>query len=142
MGKKLGIVAILISVVAIVLSCFSIFRLGQSTEDKATEVQYVMYVGTNDKDTNNPVFGEEEAISHAENTLAKYFDGFTVQDARGGWKNEDGSIAHEYTIVITLSDTNLEQVHKAAADLQKEFNQKSIMIQQNKTVTEFYSATK
>lgn len=139
MSKKLGIIAIVISVVALALSCFTVFS--HMNENKSTEVQYVMYLGTNDKDTNSPVFGEEESLSRVENILADYFEGFTVQDAKGGWKNEDGSIAHEYTIVITLSDTNLDKVHQAADTLIKEFNQNSVMIQQNRSVTEFYSAT-
>ena len=67
------------------------------------------------------------------------FDGFTIQEAYGGWKNEDGSIAHEYTLVITLSDTTLEKVHSASDDFIKEFHQSSVMIQQNTSQTEFYA---
>ncbi|MCR4611276.1 MAG: DUF3574 domain-containing protein [Lachnospiraceae bacterium] len=142
MGKKLGIVAIVISIIAVVVSCIAIFKANSTTTAKSEEIQYVMYLGTNDKDTNSPVFSEEESKNKAETILANYFDGFTVQEAKGGWKNDDGSIAHEYTLVIILSDTNLDQVHKAAAELQKTFNQSSVMIQQNTSKTEFYSAEK
>ena len=55
----------------------------------------------------------------------------------------DSLIVHcspnEYTLVICLSDTDPEQVHAAADDLILRFNQSSVLIQANKTATEFYS---
>ena len=98
-----------------------------------------MYVGTNDKDTNQPVFSAEEARNRADQILSKHFDGYTIQEAHGRWKNEDGSIAHEYTLVVTLSDTTLDKVHSASDDFIKEFHQSTVMIQQNTSQTEFYA---
>ena len=138
MEKKLAVVAIIISLVACGLSGFGIYKATATPDNDKEEVQYVMYLGTNDKDTNDPVFSEEDAKSHADAILAENFDGFTIEEARGGWKNDDGSIAHEYTLVIILSDTTSEKVHKAADELIKEFNQNSVMIQENTLSTEFY----
>ena len=70
--------------------------------------------------------------------LTDHFEGFTIQEANGGWTNEDGTVDHEYTIVILLSDTTPEKVHAAADDLIREFNQSAILIQANETMTEFY----
>ena len=78
-------------------------------------------------------------MEHLEQILTEHFGGFTIQDARGGWVNDDGSIAHEYTMVVYLSDTDLDAVHSACDDLIQEFNQSAILIQQNSTITEFYS---
>ena len=110
----------------------------ESVAEQGQDIQYVLYVGTNDKDSNEPVFSEDDAHEHLEAILTDHFGGFTIQDARGGWVNDDGSIAHEYTLVVYLSDTTLEEVHAACDDLIAEFNQSSILIQQNITTTEFY----
>lgn len=106
--------------------------------EQGQDIQYVLYLGTNDKDSNEPVFSEDDAREHLEAILTDHFGGFTIQDARGGWVNDDGSIAHEYTLVVYLSDTTIEEIHAACDDMIAEFNQSSILIQQNMTTTEFY----
>ena len=78
------------------------------------------------------------AISEAREILIRHFGGFTVQEAHGGWIDQD-TVYQEYTLVIYLSDTTAEEVHKACDDLIKTFNQSSILIQANETTTEFYS---
>ncbi len=107
------------------------------TEEKAS-VQYVLYLGTNDKDTNTPVFTQAEAMEQAKAILIRNFGGYTIQEAHGGWVS-DGKEYQEYTLVIYLSDTTLNQVHAAADELIRTFNQSSILIQENPTRTEFYS---
>ncbi len=141
MSKKTGMAAIILSVVAICLSVVSLYRSIEQTpnETESRDIQYVMFLGTNDKDTNEPYGTAEEVKSKVDEVLTKYFEGFTIQEANGGWVNNDGSVAHEYTVVILLSDTTLDLVHQASDDLIKEFNQSSILIQANETVTEFYS---
>lgn len=102
------------------------------------DFQYVLYLGTNDKDTNTPVFTEFQAMEKAQEILLRRFGGYTIQEARGGWIDE-GTEYQEYTLVIYLSDTTLDKVHEAAAELLETFHQSSILIQQNPTRTEFYS---
>ncbi len=103
-------------------------------------VQYVLYLGTNDKDTNRPVFTQAEAMEKAREVLIKRFGGYTIQEARGGWIDDDGVECQEYTLVIYLSDTTEEQVHDAANELISIFHQSSVLIQANPTRTEFYTA--
>jgi len=145
----IGIAALIASIAALGVSLFVLcskpwqVSLSEPEETAAQDemtqdIQYVLYVGTNDKDTNEPVFEPEEAREHLENILTEHFYGFTIQEARGGWVNDDGSVAHEYTLVVYLSDTTLDEVHAACDDLVTEFNQSSILIQQNETTTEFY----
>ncbi len=93
----------------------------------------------NDKDTNQPICTADEAKEKAEKILIDHFGGFTIQEAHGGWK-DDGVIYQEYTLVIYLSDTTLDEVHAGADDLIKAFNQSSVLIQANETSTEFYSS--
>ncbi|MCR5296569.1 MAG: haloacid dehalogenase-like hydrolase [Clostridiales bacterium] len=100
--------------------------------------QYVLYLGTNDKDTNQPVFTEAEAMERAKDILIRHFGGYTIQEAHGGWI--DGDITYqEYTLVIYLSDTTLDKVHAAADEMVETFRQSAVMIQQNPTRTEFYA---
>lgn len=143
MSKKLGICVAVLSVIAICLSAVSLFFAGkapkEAPKEEAKDVQYVMYVGTNDKDTNEPVCTPEEAKARVDEILIKHFGGFTVQEANGGWVDESGKRYDEYTVVVYLSDTDIDSVHRAADDLIKEFNQSSVLIQANETKTEFYS---
>ena len=108
-------------------------------EEGEEDIQYVLYLGTNDKDTNKPVFTEAEAMEKAREILIERFGGYTIQEAHGGWIDGDTEY-QEYTLVIYLSDTDEEQVHAAADELIEAFHQSSIMIQANPTKTEFYSA--
>ena len=136
MSKKLGIIAVILALIALGLS---IFALAAPAKQSAGDIQYVMYLGTNDKDTYQPFGTPEECKAKVDEVLTKHFEGFTIQEANGGWTNENGTVDHEYTVVILLSDTTPEKVHAAADDLICAFNQSSVLIQANETTTEFYS---
>ena len=138
MNKKTGLIAVILAVVALCLSGFSLYRSFAPAEAKKKDVQYVLYLGTNDKDTNEPVFSPEESKKRAKDILVRHFGGYTVQEAEGGWADGD-TLYQEFTLVIYLSDTNLEAVHKAADEMIKTFRQSSVLIQANETTTEFYS---
>lgn len=103
------------------------------------DIQYVLYLGTNDKDTNQPVFTREEAIEQAKRILIRHFGGYTIQEANGGWIDDTGTEYQEYTLVIYLGDTTLDAVHAAADEMVETFHQSSVLIQANPTRTEFYS---
>ena len=138
MGKKLGVAALIIAIIAL---CLSVVNLGISlkpVQPEKRDIQYVMYVGTNDKDTNEPVCSSDEAKAKAAEILVRHFSGYTIQEANGGWE-DSGTIYQEYTLVIYLSDTTLDAVHSAADDMIQAFNQSSVLIQANETTTEFYS---
>ena len=67
MTKKTGIAILIISLLAIVLSAVSLIVVTTGKKEPVQEqkaerdIQYVMYVGTNDKDTYAPVCTPEEA---------------------------------------------------------------------------------
>ncbi len=141
MSKKTGIIAIIVGLVAICLSGFALFKSMNPPAAESKDVQYVLYLGTNSKDSNTPYGTPEECKDKVDEVLSKHFEGFTLQEAFGGWTNPDGSVAREYTVVISLSDTTSDKVHAASDDLLKEFNQSTILIQTNETKTEFYTGT-
>ncbi len=55
-------------------------------------VQYVLYLGTNGKDTNKPVFTQAGAMQAAKDILIRRFGGCTIQEAQGGWIGDDGRV--------------------------------------------------
>ena len=93
----------IISLFLITLLCL-LFCQAALAEDSQTEasdtldMQYVLYLGTNDKDTNKPVFTEAEAMEQAKAILIRHFGGYTIQEAHGGWVDE-GKLYQEYTLV-------------------------------------------
>ncbi len=107
--------------------------------EEKKDVQYVLFLGTNDKDTNKPVFTQAEAMEKAREILIRHFNGYTMQEAQGGWV-DDGKVCQEYTLVIYLSDATADQVHEAAKEMAETFNQSSVLIQEYESRTEFYSA--
>ncbi len=145
MNKKLGIITAAIGIIAMILSIFNTVNSVKQAKEKEAEppkdTQYVLYLGTNDKDTNEPVFSREDAKVKAEEILVKHFGGYTIQEAEGGWKDGD-TVYEEYSLVIYLSDTKPEEVHAAADEMIKTFHQSSVLIQANETVTEFYDGGK
>ena len=114
---------------------------GTASEPEAgTGAQYVMYLGTNHKDTNKPVFTQAEAQVKAKEILVRHFGGYTIQEANGGWVDGD-TLYQEYTLVIYLNDTTLEAVHAAADELVEAFQQSSVLIQTVPVQSEFYSGS-
>ena len=140
MEKKTGIIVLITAIVALCVACASlVIALSCSCAGGEKDVQYVLYLGTNDKDTDLPVYTPEESVERAKAVLIDRFGGYTIQEAHGGWIGDDGTVYQEYTIVIYLSDTTLDAVHEACDELIGVFNQSSILIQANETTTEFYS---
>ena len=135
--KTIEIIALVISVVALCLSIVNLTIVQKPTTDENVDTQYTIFLGTNDKDTNQPVFSPEECKAKAEEILLEHFGGYTIQEANGGWE-DNGIIYREYTLVIYLSDTTIYKVRAAADELLKVFNQRSVLIQSNETKTEFY----
>ena len=136
-SKIIGIVTLIIAIVALCLSITTLIITLKSPAPNNTDTQYVIYLGTNDKDSNEPVFTQDEAKAKAEEILLKHFDGYTIQEANGGWE-DNGTIFREYTLVIYLSDTTIDKVHAAADEMLLVFNQRSVLIQSNSTKTEIY----
>ncbi len=136
MTKAWKIAILILCAAALCLSALSLVVACKSGQEQG-DVQYVLYLGTNDKDSNQPVFSHEQAKQTLPDILVRRFGGYTVQEANGGWI-DGGTEYQEYTLVIYLSDTTLDKVHAAADEMVTVFNQNSVLIQTNETVTEFY----
>lgn len=111
--------------------------LSESDSEPTTDIQYVMYIGTNDKDTDAPVCPPEEAKKRVEIILSKYSNSYAVQEASNS-VSDNGAVYREYTLVAYISDTDIENVHAAADEILRGLNQSIVTIQTVKTETELY----
>ena len=100
--------------------------------------QYVMYVGTNDKDTYQQIISTEDAKSIIDKICYKYLDGYTIQDAVGSWSDEKGFSTHENTILCIFDDVPKEKIYVIADEILKELNQNTILIEEKSVCIEFY----
>ena len=140
MKKWTNAAALILSVLALAAAVTALVIAARPAEQIPAEqdVQYVMYVGTNDKDTNEPVLPPEEAKAKAQEILLRHLGGYTIQEANGGWVDGE-KVYTEYTMVIYMSDTVPEKVHAVGDEMISAFHQSSVLIQANQTRTEFYS---
>ena len=150
MSNKIGISAIIISLVSLCCSAvclvFALNANGSAKNESAaaqsgdgTAVQYVMYVGTNDKDTYKLEHTQEEARKIVDEVCLKYFEGYTLQEATGAWTDEKKNITHEYTLVCYFDGAEKETVYKAANEVIAALNQNSVLIEQDNIRIEYYS---
>ena len=56
MSKKIGWIVFIIAVIALCLSVVNLSMAQKPAEQPEKDIQYVLFLGTNDKDTNEPVF--------------------------------------------------------------------------------------
>ena len=140
MKKWTNAAALILSALALAAAVTALAIAVRPAEQPSSveDVQYVMYVGTNDKDTNEPVLPPEEARAKAQEILLRHLGGYTIQEANGGWIDGE-KVYTEYTMVIYMSDTVPEKVHAVGDEMISAFHQSSVLIQANQTRTEFYS---
>ena len=103
--------------------------------------QYTMYVGTNDKDTYQCEIGIDAAKELVYGIMMDHFsDGFTMYEADGVWRDEDGVVTHETTFVCIVVQPNSIEVYKAADALIVALNQSTILITSStNTQIDFYT---
>lgn len=157
MSKKTSIAAVVIAVVSLCTSGVSLGIAAKKSDSRFVEstvqssqveqetnasTQYVMYVGTNDKDTYKPEHTQQEAMKIVDEICLKYFDGYTLQEATGSWKDEKDNITHEYTIVCYFDDADEEAVYHVADDVIAALNQNTVLIEKGLVQTEYYSSAK
>lgn len=143
--KKTGTLALVISILSLVCSAICVVLLltnggvSKTPADNGKSTQYIMYVGTNDRDTYKPEHSREEAHDIVDAVCLKYFEGYTLQDATGAWTDETGMITHEYTLVCYFDDADKATVYQAADEVIKALNQSTVLIEEDEITIEYYS---
>lgn len=129
-----------VSAIAIGLSTWSLVR---SYTAPKPEIEYTMYVGTNDKETYQLEMPLDEARAIVHNTMMDHFsDGFTMYDAKGVWRDESNVVTLEYTFVCIVEYGPKSEVYKAADELIEKLNQSTILVVSNSvSKVDFYTGS-
>ena len=91
-------------------------------------MKYQLYLGLNDKDTKLQKIDTVEAYKMVENILLNNeITGYTIYQARGVFKHEDGHITQENTLIIEMIFVEEELVDDILQILKTVFNQEMIL---------------
>jgi hypothetical protein len=102
-----------------------------------SDVQYTLYIGLNDKDTNEQTIPTERAKEIVNEICAKYVKGYAASDALGGWL--DGNVwVRENTLVYTFIDAAELQIIAIMDETLAALNQNSILVEKLNGSRAFY----
>lgn len=123
------------SVVLVLSPKDSLRSLGKVSNQK----KYTMYLGTNDKDTLKQELPTETIREQMHEICMRHADGYTMSIMEGYYRDGAGNPTHEVTLVYVFFDTPLESVKKIIDEAQVKFNQSSILLEESKSKSVFYS---
>lgn len=64
--------------------------------------KFILTIGLNDKDTKTQRYDTITAYKMVENILQQYTDGYTMYQANGGYKHNDGTFTNEISLRVEL----------------------------------------
>lgn len=98
----------------------------------------ILYLGLNDKDTKTQKIDTIEAYKIVENIiLSKEITAYTISQAQGLYRHENGDITRENTLMIILLDTPQKSIDKIVDTLKTIFNQECIGVEQSVVNVDF-----
>lgn len=100
---------------------------------------YTLYIGTNDKDTYTQKISLDEARKIVDEICVKYVDGYTMQEASGGWVDETGTLTQEETLVYRFMDVDEDKVISIMDEVLAALNQNSILVEKNEVSYRYYN---
>ena len=111
----------------------------ENQQEEATLRKYVLYIGTNDKDTYKQEIPYDQCLATVTNICTNHTGGGTIAEATGFWKDETGAITSEMTIQCILEDIEEEEVYKICDEILEALNQNSILIEKQDVISEYYN---
>lgn len=104
------------------------------------QIKYTLYVGMNDKDSQEQTYGLNEAKQVMFMIVRKYTGGCTFYEAEGCWYDDEKKVTFtEKTLVCVLLDTTQEAVKSIMDEALKVFNQSSILLETEEVRGTFYA---
>lgn len=100
--------------------------------------KFILYVGLNDKDTKTQKIDTLEAYKMVENTITKKTDGYTISEAKGYYRHEDGTITIENTLRIEMLFVTRELVKEFVNTLKVMLNQEAIAVEELTVTSELW----
>ena len=109
------------------------------TEQMEMGKKYVLYIGTNDKDSYKQVISTEEAREIVNEICIKYVDGYTAYEAKGGWVDETDTLTQENTLVYAFYEVTEEQLVNIMEEILEALNQNAILVEKQEAIYTYYS---
>ena len=109
------------------------------TEQMEMGKKYVLYIGTNDKDSYKQVISTEEAREMVTKICIKYVDGYTASEAKGGWVDETDTLTQENTLVYAFYEVTEEQLVNIMEEILEALNQNAILVEKQEAIYTYYS---
>lgn len=131
----LAIIAVML-VAEIVIGGLVVYDLVKDNRS-GQEDTYTLYIGLNDSETHTD-YDPAEAAGWIDEIVLKYSSGLTRYVANGAYTYDDGTVAHEDSLVYILVGVSLGDIHKICDEAKEKLHQSSIMITVNKQTSEFY----
>ena len=108
------------------------------SDQMETGEKYIIYIGTNDKDTYQQEIPTNEARDMVNAICAKYVEGYTASDAKGGWVDETDTLTQENTLVYSFYNIKEEQLIQVMDEVREKLNQNSILVERQEAVYMYY----
>lgn len=103
--------------------------------------RYTLYIGTNDKDTNEQIIPTDEALEIVNGICAKYVQGYTASVAVGGWVSDSGVLVEENTLVYIFVGANQQQLVLLMDEVCMALNQSAILVEYSNISNTYYYAS-
>jgi hypothetical protein len=148
-GSQKNIAVIALLTVNLVVSTFIVLYLFVPVHDRSVgngildfknteNGQYVLYIGTNDKDTYEQIIPTDEAKEIVNEICAKYVEGYTVSDMKGVWVDEKGVPTQEDTLVYIISYADEPDIVAIMNEALTALGQNSILVERRDISSVFY----
>ena len=98
--------------------------------------KFILYVGLNDKDTKTQKIGLIDAYKTIENIIIPKTNGYTISEALGYYRHEDGTITTEKSLRVEMLFVDRPLVIDVCKTLKMAFNQESIAVEEVNTKSE------
>jgi hypothetical protein len=115
---------------------FAVTVLRANREDEI--IKYTLYIGLNDQDTYRQEIESEEAEEIVTEIILRYADGFTRMWAKGAYKDGEGVVTFENTLIYEFLYTSDEQVNGIMDEVLLALNQSSILVETKRVDSKFY----
>lgn len=110
-----------------------------SSNREREALEYVLYIGLNDKDTYQQLIPTREAKEMIHNVCVRYVDGYTVTEAEGAWVDEMGRLTTEHTLVYSFRNAGEEDICQIMDEVLEALNQNTILMEERGTTWSYYN---
>ena len=100
--------------------------------------KFTLYVGLNDKDKKIQKIDTVAAYQMVENVITKKTDGYTISEAKGYYRHEDGTITIENTLRIEMLFVDKILVKEFCETLKRMLNQEAIAVEETTVTSELW----